>query len=35
VRHAFPPVTAQAIRLVVTATNGDKFARVFEVRCYA
>ncbi|MDX1947653.1 MAG: FAD-dependent oxidoreductase [Pirellulaceae bacterium] len=35
VRHEFSPVTAQAIRLVVTATNGEKLARVFEVRCYA
>jgi hypothetical protein len=34
VRHEFSPVTAEAIRLVVTASNGDKFARVFEVRCY-
>lgn len=35
VRHEFEPVTAQALRLVVTATNGEKLARVFEVRCYA
>ena len=35
VRHSFPPVNAQAVRLVVTATNGEKLARVFEVRCYA
>lgn len=35
VRHAFAPVEAQAIRLNITATNGDKLARVFEVRCYA
>jgi hypothetical protein len=35
VRHSFAPVEAQAIRLVVTATNGEKLARVFEVRCYA
>lgn len=34
-RHTFPAVKAQAVRLVVTATNGDKLARVFEVRCYA
>lgn len=35
VRHAFAPVEAQAVRLHVSATNGDKQARVFEVRCYA
>jgi len=35
VRHKFAAVAAQAIRLVVTATNGEKLARVFEVRCYA
>jgi hypothetical protein len=34
VRHEFAPVSAQAIRLRVTATNGDELARVFEVRCY-
>ncbi|MBS0209768.1 MAG: FAD-dependent oxidoreductase [Planctomycetes bacterium] len=34
VRHRFDPVTAQAIRLKITATNGDRLARVFEVRCY-
>jgi len=28
------PVEAQSIRIHVTATNGDEFARVFEVRCY-
>jgi hypothetical protein len=35
VRHTFDPVTAQAVRLTVTATNGDKLARIFEIRCYA
>jgi hypothetical protein len=35
VRHSFPPVEAQDVRLVITATNGEKLARVFEVRCYA
>jgi hypothetical protein len=35
VRHTFDPVTAQAVRLTVTATNGDKLARIFEMRCYA
>jgi hypothetical protein len=35
VRHTFDPVQAQAVRLVVSATNGEPLARVFEVRCYA
>jgi FAD-dependent oxidoreductase family protein len=34
VRHTFEPVKAQAIRIHVTATQGDKLARIFEVRCY-
>ena len=34
-RHKFPPTEAATLRLKVTATNGDKLARVFEVRCYA
>jgi hypothetical protein len=34
-RHRFAGVEAQAIRLHVRATNGDKLVRVFEVRCYA
>jgi hypothetical protein len=34
-RHRFPAVEAQALRLHVRATNGDKLVRVFEVRCYA
>lgn len=28
-------VDAGAVRIHVTATNGDDFARIFEVRCYA
>lgn len=35
VRHRFPSVKAQAIRLQVDATNGDDLARVFEIRCYS
>jgi hypothetical protein len=35
VRHEFAPISADAVRLLVTATNGDSLARVFEVRCYA
>lgn len=32
--HAVGPLTTDAIRVVVHATNGIKEARVFEVRCY-
>jgi hypothetical protein len=34
-RHRVEPVEAQAMRIHITATNGDDFARIFEVRCYA
>ena len=34
-RHHFAPVKAQRVRLHVKETNGDKLARVFEVRSYA
>ena len=35
-RHRFEqPFEAQSIRIHVSATNGDEFARIFEVRCYA
>ncbi len=34
VRHQFTPVEAQSVRIHLTATNGDEFARIFEVRCY-
>jgi len=33
-RHQFPAVWATEVRLTVTATNGDKSARVYEVRAY-
>jgi len=33
-RHAFKPVSAKALRLGITAANGLKEARVFEIRCY-
>jgi hypothetical protein len=33
-RHEFTPVQAQAVRIHVHATNGDKLARIYEVRCY-
>lgn len=34
-RHKFATVNAKRIRIHVKETNGDKLARVFEVRCYA
>ncbi|MBL8177462.1 MAG: FAD-dependent oxidoreductase [Bryobacterales bacterium] len=34
-RHRFAAMEADAVRVQVDATNGDDFARVFEVRCYA
>jgi hypothetical protein len=34
-RHAFPkPVSAEQLRIVVTATNGDPSAAIYEVSCY-
>jgi len=33
-RHAFAPLLAAAIRVVVHATNGDPSARIYEVRIY-
>lgn len=36
VRHTLAnPVTTTALRLRITATHGDKLARVFEIRAYA
>ena len=33
-RHVLPePVTTEKIRVVVTATNGDPSAAIYEVRC--
>jgi hypothetical protein len=34
-RHRIEPVNAAAIRIHVHKTNGDDFARIFEIRCYA
>lgn len=31
--HAFDPVRADAVRVTVTATNGDPSARLYEIRC--
>jgi hypothetical protein len=33
-RHEFEPVSVKSLRLHVHATNGDRLARVFEVRCH-
>ena len=33
-RHDFAPVEVDAVRLHITATNGDDRATIFEVRCY-
>jgi hypothetical protein len=33
-RHRFAAIGAQAVRIHVRTTNGDKLVRVFEVRCY-
>lgn len=30
----FKPVRIDSLRVIVTKTHGDKFARVFEIRCY-
>ena len=35
VRHAFTRVEARALRLHISATNGDAIARVYEIRAYA
>jgi hypothetical protein len=34
-RHAFPHAAVSAVRVHITATNGDASARLFEIRCYA
>ncbi|MBS1830651.1 MAG: FAD-dependent oxidoreductase [Acidobacteria bacterium] len=34
-RHRFEPIEAQSLRIHIDSTNGDDFARLFEVRCYA
>ena len=33
-RHTFAPVQAKSLRLRITATNGARTARVYEIRCY-
>jgi hypothetical protein len=32
--HTFAPIEAESIRIKIHKTNGDKLARIFEVRCY-
>lgn len=32
--HRFPPVEARRIRVLITATNGDPSARIYEIRAY-
>ncbi|MFN7937793.1 MAG: FAD-dependent oxidoreductase [Bryobacteraceae bacterium] len=34
-RHRFDAIEAQSLRIHIDATNGDDFARLFELRCYA
>ena len=34
-RHRFEPVETRSLRLEISATNGDRLARVFQIRCYA
>jgi hypothetical protein len=34
-RHRFNPIATRTLRVHVKATNGDDFARILEVRCYA
>jgi len=33
-RHRFDAVEARSLRVVIHATNGDRLARIFEIRCY-
>jgi FAD dependent oxidoreductase len=34
-RYRFEPIEARSVRVHIHATNGDDFARIFEVRCYS
>ena len=34
-RHTIEPVITNSIRIRIHRTNGDKLARIFEVRCYS
>jgi FAD dependent oxidoreductase len=33
-RHKFAPVVGEKLRVIVTATNGDPSAAIYEIRCY-
>jgi len=33
--HEFPQIQADSLRITVSKTNGDEFAKIFEIRCYA
>ena len=33
-RHRVPALETDALRVEITATNGDPHARIFEIRCY-
>jgi hypothetical protein len=33
-RHRFEQIELSSLRLEIQATNGDRLARVFEIRCY-
>jgi hypothetical protein len=34
-RHRVEPLEARSLRVEIQATNGDRLARIFEIRCYA
>ena len=34
-RHRFEAVETKSIRMEIEATNGDRQAKIFEIRCYA
>jgi hypothetical protein len=34
-RHRFEAVETKSLRVEIEATNGDRLARIFEIRCYA
>ena len=33
--HQFPQIQADSVRITVVKTNGDKLAKIFEIRCYS
>ncbi|MNU01977.1 hypothetical protein D3C72_2455420 [compost metagenome] len=32
--HQIPKTKVNSVRIVVQKTHGDKFAKIFEIRCY-